>query len=341
MAITVLGLDSIDGGIDGSDGSTSSKITYRSTSTTAPGTQGDVAITAAVVAAVGLDVGSAYPFDASSYCRKISSRCQVRREGGTPKWEWLTTFEFTSKTDGSTGSTSSSDPNTVGGFSKQKDPTARPPKISVSYRAFDEPVARDIFNRRVANSAGDPIVRTRKNAHLIFKWERVMRRWDWSVNLPVHAGGYLYSTNLRAWRPAGPYGPLLGNTRVAAGQARMESITSEISFDNGGCVIVGVEIAIDFDKFQDVFLDQGFFYLSQAGVTSHSSGVPSMARSRFLVNGGYASSPQLLDGAGRPLGNDAQPQTITRQYYAPKNWDDPPWGPQNGNGVFFAFPGGG
>lgn len=343
MAIIFKGLQSIEGNLDGKDASTSSTLTFASECTEAPLTVGDIAISAAVASAAGLDIGSAYPFDPRSYCRKISSRCTGRRsksDTGAPIWHWITTVEFSSATD--TGNESAGPPE-QGGFGTQKDPTLRPPKISLAIRPFDEPVDVDINGQQVKNSAGDPIVRTRKNAHLVVRWEKYMRKWDWRHNRPVHVGGFLFSRNSAKWKPAGVYSPLLGTAEVDIGCAQMQSITSEISFADGGCVFVAVDIAIDDNAFLDRFLDQGFFHLADRGVSS--SEVPDLApariRRRFVDRNGVMTGPQLLDGAGMPLPDGNPPNTpvvIQRQYYGLKNWDADPWGPVANRGRFFSYP---
>jgi hypothetical protein len=339
MAVVVLGLDGIEGEVDGADGSTSTRIVYRSASSSPPGTVGDLAVTAAVVTATGINIGSQHPIDPRSFCRKVSSRCMTRRVVGVSQWEWVTTYEFTSKADAATDG-GGSDPTEEGGgaspYSDERNPWNRPPKITFSARSIDEPVSVDIFNRKVENSAGDPIIRTRKNAKLMVRWERKMRTWDWTNNKPVYNGGFLYSRNQGSWKPAGKYSYLLGETSVEAGCAQMQSITSSVNFDSGGCVDVAVDIAIDDGEFIDRFLDQGYFYLTDVAVPAGQP--PAVARRRFRSGDGVATGPQLLNGNGRPLANGAAAQYVNRQYYDLKNWSQSPWGPQSTAGRFFSLP---
>jgi hypothetical protein len=341
MAIVVSGLDSLEGNIDGKDGSSSSTVTYRVETTDSPLVVGDIAISAAVSSASGFSIGTPYPFDANSWCRKISSRCQGRRTrgDGVAVWTWKTTLEFSSATESDSAGDGGGGEGGNGGFTNQRDPSLRAPRISLSARPFDEPVSIDINGANVRNSAGDPIVRTRKNAHLIVRWDKFVRTWDWRDNRPVHAGGYLYSRNQDAWAPAGPYTTLLGATTVAAGQAQMQSITTDISFEAGGGVNVSVEIAIDPNAFKDIFLDQGFFYNGGAGGGSMADPVaPANLRRRFVDRNGVATGPQLLDGNGAPLAEGADPVNIERQYYGLKDWNASPWGPTTTDGRFFALP---
>jgi hypothetical protein len=337
MAITVLGMDSLEGGLDGSDGTRTARLTYRSRTDVSPGAIGDVAVQNAVVLSTNLGIGSTYPFDGTSYCKSIRTQCLKRLDKSVPVWDWLTTYEFTSKvdadqqTDGAGGAQN--------GFSSQPDRSLRAPKISVSVRTFEKPVTTDTAGNRVENSAGDPFVRTKRTGRVVFRWEKFMRRWKWEYNQPAPTG-YLFSRNAGAWAPAGPYTSLLGTTRVDAGMAMMTSIQSEISFEGGGGVNVSCEIETDPDAFADIVLDQGFFHLVQPGVTNPDAGqAPTTVRRRFVDRNGVQAGPQLLDGAGGPLGpRPAVPVNRAFQYYELKNWNAEPWGPVNVPGRFFALP---
>lgn len=346
MAVVVRGLHNIDGTY-GTGTDRSQTLVYRSFSDSPPEVDTDYVVSAAVAAASGFDVGDPYPFDALSFCKKFRSRCIRRQDKYSAVWEWETTIEFSASSE-QNKDTPSNPSQSQAGPTKETDPQKRAPKITISSRVFDVPATTGDnvgigtgagnIGEQVTNSARDPVVRTKKTGTVVVRWERVVRSWNWQNN-QVYPAGFLFSRNATAWKPGGPYSSLIGTATVPAGKARMEVITSDVLFENGGCVNVSVEIHIDPNSFKDIFLDQGYFYLTAPGVYTPGGGLPpSAARSRFQVNGGFASQPQNLNGFGRPLDPALAPVNREYQYYGLADWNSPPWGPEASAGQFFALP---
>lgn len=328
MAVTVIGLDGIDGTLGGV-GDSAHTLVYKSIATSRPSIDHSAIVSAAVSAFASIGIGSVCPVDASAYCKKIRSVCKNRFDPGAVTWLWETTCTFDSEVEEEDGQE----------LTDEKDPTKRAPRISVSARVFEVPARLDIDGVKVENSAGDPFVRTKKSAHLVYRWERTMRSWNLDHCRPAPAG-YLFSRNAAAWTPSGNYAALLPGGVVPIGGAQMQSINPEIRFEDGGCVDVSVEIHVDVDLHADKVIDQGFFHLAQAGVYTPGGGrPPAAARQRFVDRNGVAAGPQNLNGAGLPLPHDADPVVLTFQYYPLKDWEAAPWGPAATAGRFFGPPG--
>lgn len=373
MSVRVLGVNNLEGGGEGS-GDRTQRVTYKSYASAPPNTLGPDIVTAAAINFSGLDIGSPWTNDLTSLCRSIRSRCLRRVDSVPPKWEWETTFEFSSQDSGK---------DTQQGPTKEKDPVLRPPHISCRVETYDVAATKDRGGYPVTNSAKDPIVRTKKMSRVIFKYSRYMRHWEWDHNLyaespmsitwgdgtptsPVTSWsntiGFNHSRNYQAWVPTGPYRELMGRFACGVGEAKIESLASEVVFEFGGCVKVDCEVRIDPRFHFDVFLDQGFFFLATPGTYSNpyvpgfvdsagnvhladgyqapaqtplptvaGSTAPLLSRRQFTDRHGFpASQPQLLDGAGNPLGDGMAPQERSYQYYQFRDWDVAPLGGPGG-----------
>lgn len=323
MSVIFCGLESIEGSFEGESGERNQQLVFKAQTNEPPYVVGDAAVTRAVVFATGLDVGSRYPFDVESLCSRVSTRLNTRHiKPDQTVWDWQVTYTF---------KTGTGDKNTPP--SNEKDKTQRPPRITATTKVIEVPVTgRDKAGKRVENSAGDPFVRTKKTGVIMWRWERHMPTWNWQWNLPEPAG-FLFSRNLNAWTPAGPYTKLFGGAVVQPGQAQMQSITSDAVFGGGDCVLVSVEIATDPNAFADILLDQGLYFLNTPGVYTPAAGeAPATMRRRFVDRHGVATGPQLLNGAGSPLAVGADPVQLSFQYYGQRDWDSPPWGPATGPG---------
>lgn len=255
--------------------------------------------------------------------------------------------------------------------------------ISIRTETYEVAATKDRWGDAVTNSAGDPIVRTKKMSRLIFHYSRYMKKWDWDnneyaltqpeyvfvdpadINSDIkgitNTGGFVHSRNWDgSWVPTGPFRKWMGSLVVGKGKAKIESIQSDFAYDFGGCVKVDIEVKIDPLWHYDKFLDQGFFHLNTPGVTqaggitladylagsldegpaaltplpsTPGSTAPSIARRQFRDRHGFpATTPQLLDGFGNPLGENMPPQELNRQYYQFRDWEVPPLG---GPGGFF------
>lgn len=327
MGIFVQGLDSLEGTYGGA-GTRGFKVTYKSIADKPPHIITDLQISEAVAILTGIRIGSPWPNDVTSYCKTIRSKCVRRRDKPVPVWDWQTDIDFVSSDTGAGSSPSPASPSGGAGpegFTPEKDPTKRLPRISVVVDKYEEPVTADIVGVAPKNSAGQPVVRMKKRARVIFHWSRIVSKWKWEY-AQEPPSGYLYSRNLIEWSPVGTYKKLLGDTKIPARQARIEDIKTELLFDNGGCVKVDMEIHTDANQFNDIFLDQGFFQLRVPDD-------PASGLNRIVDTNGFTAQASLLDGHGQKLAAGLAAKTITAQYYQTKDWSVAPLG---GPGGFFS-----
>ncbi len=376
MSITVRGIDNLEGGGE-SSGDRTQRVVYKSFADAPPAIIDQDQVTAAVVIFTGIDIGSPWVNDLTSYCHKVSSRC-VRRVDSVPKrWEWSTTYEF-----------ASDPPDKNKEPTKEKDPTKRPPTLSCRVETFDIAAIKDRWGYAVRNSAKDPVVRSKKSSRMVFNWSRYMPKWEWQHSLEavadkltypdlgdplgvitcVNLPGFMHTRNNSLWVPTGPYSRLLGSMVAGRGEARIDNIRTDISFEFGGCVKVDIEVRLDPFFWWDHFLDQGFFHLVTPGTytaqnpwfffvpgtvspnpyitnapgqevrpatptplpSTAGSSAPALGRRRFHGEGGWATTPQMLDGAGNPLGENMEPQEMWHQFYYFRDWDVAPLGGPGG-----------
>lgn len=304
MAIVVKGLMDVGGSNEGKKERAFS-VTYNSIATHNPIIDTEVLVSAAVVAASGITIGSPWKNDSLSYCKSIRSKVLKRRDNPTsPTWEWTTTLEFA---------------------------TVRWPKITMRTEQFEWPATEDIIDHRaVTNSAGDRVLRTKKRSRIIFRWERYMASWNWLANLDAEDGGFRYTRNEGFWTPFGSYyNGLMENITLEPGKAMIQDITAEPVWDFGGAVLVSMEVHVDKDEFKDKFIDEGFFGFDGGTIYVPGRGsVPDInnpqRRQRFTDGAGFATRPVLLNGAGARQPSGARPPTVDQvfQYYPLADWND-------------------
>jgi hypothetical protein len=352
MSVTVIGVDQLEGSGE-SSGDRTQRVAYKSFANAPFPSISEGDVSTAVINFSGIDIGSPWPNDATSLCRKIRSE-QVRRiDSVPPRWEWRSILEFSSVA-------SKDDPQQP---TKEKDPTLRPPTITIAVQRFESAATKDKNGNPVTNSANDPVVRSKARSRLVVRWQRYMRQFDWEnaeeakgedLNIAansfwpleiVNPRGFMLSRNYFSWSPTGIYQNLMGTTRVARGGARIEDMRLEFVNDFGGCVLVGVEVHIDETyRFQDVFLDQGFTRLATPGVepdpnpfapiTSYDhNGDPTpnpplvavapdpLTNVRFTSRDGWSAQPRLLDGAGNELDPGLEPKERAYQHYYFRDWN--------------------
>lgn len=285
---------------DGEDGQTNYATGYRLWVDTPPETSTLAAVRAAL-AAQGIERGEACPFDAGAVCKEIAlaipARARKFPEGD--RWEWSADVTFSSRLRKDAPPTN------------EKNPLLRRPSISVEGQSFDVVADRDVdTGEPVVNSAGSTFVRTRKRARASFKIEKAFASLDWRLLGDWESGGLRYTRNLAEWEPAGPYSSILGASAAAPGTAWMVGLSGKLSFDqNEAFVVVSAEIHYDVGEFQDVLVDEGFYWLDDDG-----------AKRAFLVDGQFAQKPQPLDGAGGRLADGDPLETVAFQYYHTADW---------------------
>ncbi len=324
MAVVIQGVGAVDADQDGY-GDRTYRVSYQSRASLPPTVDNENVVSAAVGIATGFAIGSTWTNDPFAYCKSIKSRCTNRHDKAAVSWRWETAYEFSSKIDSQ---------NQPQGPTAEKNPTLRPARVSITVDKWEFPTTTVAGGGgQVKNSAGDLVIRMKKRSRVIFRFSRFLSGWNWEWTQEA-PNGFMYSMNQVDWVPSGPYTGLLGDTPVAANLARIEDIKVDVSAENGGCVQVDIEIHVDLEGFNEKFFDQGFFFLNAAGVYTPGGGAPpATARRRFTDRHGFATQPQLLDGAGGPLAFGAAPVVNSFNLYSVRDWSVYPLG---GPGGYFS-----
>ncbi len=262
-------------------------------------------------------VGGECPYDAGAWVTNLRpSIVKVRNlasAAGARRWDANVDVTYSSKSEDKPD--------------KQKDPTLRIPTITFTSAKFTAPAIANLIpipnshpaaytRLPVVNSAGDPFTRERKRGGLVIKISKTFAKYD-PTFVMESPDGFLYTRNAFLWNPipaayknaiTGPFNFFDG---VASGKARMEDLTITPVWENGEVYIrVDAEVHCDDQKFVDVVNDQGFMFLAPNGTKQRITD----------RTGAYASTPQLLDGAGHKLAAGADPVPRTFQYYPLAEW---------------------
>jgi hypothetical protein len=321
MTVTFLGTDP-SSGVSGTKNSDNSTREYRATfrlRSTLPPSVGVFADVYTVLRTNGIYLGAFSAIDGGCWVKTINPKTAPGRNlasaGGFRRWDFLVDVTYST--------------NAVNKPEDQDDPTLRPPTINFSSTKWSSPATKSINGinpdgslnlSRVENSAGDPITRERRRGSLVIKIGKTFHAFD-PANVQEAPLGFLYSRNRYKWSPvpdaylaALTGGLVVGG--VQPGQGRIEDMTVTPTWTNGLIYVhVDAEFHVDPDGFADIVLDQGYTYKT-----------PNGQKTRFMVPGGMATTPQNLDGNGHPLADNANAVIVNGgkgwQYYPPQDWSD-------------------
>lgn len=370
MSVTVVGLNNFEGGNEAA-GTTNQRLSYKSFASLPPNNIGQEIVTAAVVTSVGIDIGVAWINDANCICNRVNSRCLRRVDTIPKKWEWETIFEFSSESDSSQpqGPTKEKDPvnraPVIECYSETYDGPA-------TIDTWGRPVTNSAGDPLVCTQKKSRLVVSWSRYMKKWDWANnghAMLQATPTAAGPIgiiNAPGFVHSRNYKPWKLAGPYEKLFGTDLVPRFAAKIQSLKSTLSSEFGGCVKVDAVIWIDdVDTHHTMLIDQGFFYLASSTSNPYVPLIladnqsnpytpfppeatgpvfvptpgsftdpPLLARIRFVDRNGFpAQTPQLLDGTGKPLGDNMHPQTLCYQFYQNRDWNVAPMG---GPGGFFS-----
>lgn len=312
MAVFLLGTQSIKKRFEIRKGQREVTKVVRVRSTDPP----SPAVEAQVEVAVAIALGDPYPTDTGMTCSSIDIDLggvqQRKTVQGVTCWDWQASVTWSSR--------EGNDPN------DHKDPTQRPPKVSVDVEGYVIPAKVDLITgRHPVNSAGDSFVREERRGRVTFRIEKFFEtfNWEWckratgSGATAAH-GGYLFSRNAQPWSPVGPYAAILGAGTVAVGCGLITKLTTSNVYENGRYyTTVNAEVQTDdADGWADKVVDQGFLAYRLDGDGEAVKGPIFEDRS-----GMPTTVPQLLDGTGFVLAPFVdEPVERTFQYYHAKDW---------------------
>ena len=294
MAVVLKGLSRVGSSVD-EQGVRQYRRTYRVRASAPPETDAE----AEIVAAIGADLGEPFAADPGAICISIDLACDERKGVGTvPYWDWQANLVWSTKQK---RSEPTNNPN----------PLARPIVISMDTIIAEEPTWKDVAGNAVTNSAEDPVPRPKKRGKVVFRYEKNVASIDWRL-LKEPPQGLLLTRNSAPFNPWGPFSAVFGTAEIETGKGRIEKLSATAAFENGiAYAAVKMEVATDEDSFEDIFVDQGFFYLAPG-----KDGI--VVSKQFLdEQGQWATTPQLLDGEGGP--SDI-PFDREYQYYPVAAW---------------------
>lgn len=288
---------------------------------------------ALVFAALNISVGSVYTPDPGCLCIGSTGGTSTRRDVSTGSyWEWEIDVSWASKSPNAPGGSGGGGGGGAGGSpSGEKNPTLRPPTITVSQEVIQEPAWKTVPDtpgetaRAVVNSAKDPILVEYKLGRNVITVEKYYTQFDygWTRDANRNIGGFLHSRNKDAWTVS--RAPWRGFT-LAPGAGLITSIDPRESHENGQTYALVtfkiLEDSVDADPdgiarpHQAKVIDRGFRELTGTA--------PNQKPKIIDTQGVPVSEPQFLDGSGRRLSPNAIGTTgvftLTFKLYPVRVW---------------------